>query len=154
MQQVGFRILNDIIWEKPAPPPNNACVCFTQSTEILLWATKAPKGRNLYTFNYKLMKAENGGTQMKNIWRMSPPYKREKKYGKHPTQKPVALVARCIRASTHAGDVILDPFAGSGTTGVAAIAEGRRFIGCELEDAFVSIAENRLKDATSVLLPG
>src|SRR6202040_3560944 len=74
MQQLGFRILNDIVWEKPAPPPNLGCRCFTHSTEILLWATKAKKGsKNKHTFNYAAMRAENGGKQMKNVWRLSTP---------------------------------------------------------------------------------
>ncbi len=95
MQQLGFRILNDIVWEKPAPPPNLGCRCFTHSTEMLLWATKARKGsKDRYTFNYEAMKAENGGTQMKNVWRFATPSRAEKALGKHPTQKPVALIDR------------------------------------------------------------
>ncbi|APB33459.1 DNA methylase N-4/N-6 [Gloeomargarita lithophora Alchichica-D10] len=121
MQQLGFRILNDIIWEKPAPPPNLGCRCFTHATELILWATKARRGKEHYTFNYKEMKAENGDKQMKNVWRISAPGKDEKLYGKHPTQKPVALVARCLRASTNPGDLVFDPFAGSATTGVATL---------------------------------
>ncbi|MFS8888240.1 site-specific DNA-methyltransferase, partial [Synechococcus sp. R55.1] len=101
MQQLGFRIINDIIWEKPSPPPNLGCRCFTHSTELILWATKARKGKERYTFNYEQMKAENGDRQMKNIWRIPPPGKAEKVYGKQTTQKPVALVSRCLRASTN-----------------------------------------------------
>jgi len=96
MQQLGFRILNDIIWEKPAPPPNLRCRCFTHATELIFWATKARKGKDYYTFNYEQMKAENGDKQMKNVWRIPAPGKDEKLYGKHPTQKPVNLVARCL----------------------------------------------------------
>jgi site-specific DNA-methyltransferase (adenine-specific) len=82
---------------------------------LFLWATKARKaGMERYTFNYEVMKDENGGKQMKNVWRMMPPSSEEKKLAKHPTQKPVLLVARCLRASTNAGDLIVDPFAGSG----------------------------------------
>jgi site-specific DNA-methyltransferase (adenine-specific) len=100
MQQIGFRILNDIVWEKPAPPPNLGCRCFTHSTEILLWATKAKKGsKDRHKFNYEVMKVENGGKQMKNVWHFSPPADEEKRLGKHPTQKPVALIARCLRAT-------------------------------------------------------
>jgi site-specific DNA-methyltransferase (adenine-specific) len=88
MQQLGYRILNDIVWEKPAPPPNLGCRCFTHASEILLWATKAKKGgKARHTFNYDVMKAENGGKQMKNIWRLSTPNSDEKRFGKHPTQK-------------------------------------------------------------------
>lgn len=145
MQQEGFRILNDIVWEKPAPPPNLGCRCFTHSTEILLWATKAKKGsKERYTFNYDVMKEENGGKQMKNVWRMMPPASDEKELGKHPTQKPLGLVARCLRASTNAGDTVIDPFTGSGTTGVAALLLGRNFLGCEREQKYVQLAIRRL----------
>jgi len=145
MQQQGYRILNDIVWEKPAPPPNLGCRCFTHSTEILLWATKAKKGdKERYTFNYEVMKGENGGKQMKNVWKMMPPNAQEKKLGKHPTQKPIALVARCLRASTNPGELVLDPFAGSGTTGVAALQIGRNFLGCEREEKYVRLAMKRL----------
>jgi site-specific DNA-methyltransferase (adenine-specific) len=145
LQQEGYRILNDIVWEKPAPPPNLGCRCFTHSTEILLWATKAKKGgKDRYTFNYEDMKDENGGKQMKNIWRMMPPNADEKKLGKHPTQKPVSLVARCLRACTNPGEVVADPFMGSGTTGVAALHLGRNFLGCEREEKYINLALNRL----------
>lgn len=145
MQQLGFRILNDIVWEKPAPPPNLGCRCFTHSTEIILWATKAKKGgKDRYTFNYETMKAENGGKQMKNVWRLSTPATDEKRFGKHPTQKPVALISRCLRASTNSGDLVLDPFAGSGSTGVAALRLDRHFIGFEREPDFAGLAGQRL----------
>jgi site-specific DNA-methyltransferase (adenine-specific) len=145
MQQEGYRILNDIVWEKPAPPPNLGCRCFTHSTETLLWATKAKKGgKERYTFNYEDMKAENGGKQMKNVWKMMPPNSEEKRLGKHPTQKPVALVARCLRASTNPGELVVDPFTGSGTTGVAALQFGRNFLGCEREEKYVRLALKRL----------
>jgi site-specific DNA-methyltransferase (adenine-specific) len=148
MQQLGFRILNDVVWEKPAPPPNLGCRCFTHASEILLWATKARKGgKARHTFNYDLMKEENGGKQMKNIWRLPPPNSREKHFGKHPTQKPVALVARCLRASTNPGDLVLDLFAGSGTSGVAALQLGRRFIGVEREAGYAALAARRLREA-------
>ena len=145
LQQLGFRILNDIVWEKPAPPPNLGCRCFTHSTEIILWATKASRtSKEKYTFNYDAMRDENGGKQMKNVWRMMPPSGDEKELGKHPTQKPIALVARCLRASTNPGDMVLDPFCGSGTTGVAALRGGRRFLGCEREKKYAELASNRL----------
>ena len=148
MQQLGFRILNDIVWEKPAPPPNLGCRCFTHSTEILLWATKTKKGsKDRHTFNYEEMKAENGGKQMKNVWRFSTPASEEKHHGKHPTQKPVALIARCLRATTEPGDVVFDPFAGSGSTGVAAITLARHFIGCEQDKNYARLAAGRLSDA-------
>lgn len=147
MQQIGYRILNDIVWEKPAPPPNLGCRCFTHATEILLWATKAEKGsRHRHTFHYEAMKAENGGKQMKNVWRIAPPAKGEKRLGKHPTQKPLALIARCLRATTNKGDWVMDPFAGSGSTGVAALTLGRRFVGFEQNEEYALIAARRLND--------
>lgn len=153
MQQIGFRILNDIIWEKPAPPPNLGCRCFTHATELILWATKARKGKERYTFNYEEMKAENGDKQMKNVWRMSAPSKGEKLYGKHPTQKPIELVARCLRASTNPDDLVFDPFAGSSTTGVAALSLGRRFTGCEADADHVELSIRRLTNSGQAELP-
>jgi site-specific DNA-methyltransferase (adenine-specific) len=150
MQQLGFRILNDIVWEKPAPPPNLGCRCFTHSTEILLWATKAKKGgKARHTFNYAAMKAENGGKQMKSVWRFPKPAAGEKRDGKHPTQKPLALVVRCLKASTNPGDLVLDLFAGSGSTGVAALELGRRFLGIERERKYADLAAARLAGAGS-----
>lgn len=153
MQELGFRILNDVIWEKPAPPPNLGCRCFTHATELILWATKAKKGKDRYTFNYEVMKAENGGKQMKNVWRMPTPSKDEKRYGKHPTQKPIALVARCLRASTNEDDLVFDPFSGAATTGVASLMLKRQFIGCEMDKKFATIANRRLANATGTFLP-
>ena len=101
-----------------------------------------------YTFNYEVMKDENGVKQLKNVWRMMPPNTEEKKLGKHPTQKPVSLVARCLRVSTNSGDLIVDPFAGSGTTGVAALQLGRNFQGCEREEEYVRLAAKRLSQVT------
>ncbi len=153
LQELGFRILNDIIWEKPAPPPNLGCRCFTHATELIFWATKAKKGKDKYTFNYDTMKSENGGKQMKNVWRMPTPNKEEKRYGKHPTQKPIGLVSRCLRASTNEGDLVFDPFAGSATTGVASLILSRRFIGCEMDDKYVRIAARRLSSSIGTYIP-
>jgi site-specific DNA-methyltransferase (adenine-specific) len=145
LQEIGYRLLNDIVWEKPNPPPNLGCRCFTHATEMLLWATKAAKGSSArYTFNYKEMKKLNGDRQMKNVWRFTAPGNDEKKHGKHPTQKPVALVEQCLNASTSPGDRVFDPFAGSGTTGVASLNLGRRFVGCELDTGFARLASKRL----------
>lgn len=145
----GFRLLNDIIWEKPNPPPNLGRRTFTHSTEIILWASKAPRGsRHKYQFNYDEMRSENGGKQMKTVWRFTTAGKKEKQFGKHPTQKPVALIDRCIRASTHPGDTVLDPFAGTASTGVAALGVDHRFIGIEVDESFAEIGENRLSQIT------
>ena len=148
LQQLGYRLLNDIVWEKPNPPPNLGCRCFTHATEMLLWATKAAKGsRNRYTFNYDEMKQRNGDRQMKNVWRFTAPGKIEKQHGKHPTQKPVALIEQCLSASTMAGDRVFDPFAGSASTGVAALQINRRFVGCEVDAKFATLARKRLATA-------
>jgi site-specific DNA-methyltransferase (adenine-specific) len=118
-----------------------------------LWATKARKAKDRYTFNYEEMKAENGDKQMKNVWRMPAPSKAEKLYGKHPTQKPIGLVARCLRASTNPSDLVFDPFSGSSTTGVAAVAAlslGRRFIGCEADADHIKLSIERLTNPVQV----
>ena len=143
--KTGFRILNDITWEKPNPPPNLGRRTFTHSTELIYWAAKSKRGaRKKYVFNYEAMKNENGGKQMKTVWQFRAPGRDEKQFGRHPTQKPVALIERCIRASTNVGDLVLDPFAGSGSTGVAALNQGRRFVGIEVEREFIEIASKRL----------
>ena len=147
MMQLGFRILNDITWEKTNPPPNLGCRCFTHSTETLLWATKAPKGsKHKYTFHYQDMKSENGGKQMKSVWQFQAAPRKEKLHGKHPTQKPVALIDRCLRASTNPGDIVFDPFAGTASTGVAALSLDRIFIGCEVDYEYAQIGSNRLDE--------
>jgi site-specific DNA-methyltransferase (adenine-specific) len=134
MQQLGFKILNDIAWEKPNPPPNLSCRYFTHSTETVLWAAKSEKSKHV--FNYKAMKAVTG-KQMKTVWTMPAPGKAEKTFGKHPTQKPVALVERCLLAATHEGDRVLDPFLGGGTTAVACVRTYRQFVGVELDLTYV-----------------
>ena len=141
MQQLGMKLLNDIIWEKPNPPPNLACRYFTHSTETILWAAKSEKSK--HCFNYKVMKQYNGDKQMKSVWRFTAPASAEKQEGKHPTQKPLALLRRCIEASTQQGDFVFDPFAGSSTTGVAAKELQRKFCGVELEDAYIDLSIKR-----------
>jgi len=148
MQQLGFKLLNDIAWEKPNPPPNLSCRYFTHSTETILWAAKNEKSK--HCFNYQDMKQQNGGKQMKSVWRLTAPKTEEKRLGKHPTQKPVALVARCILASTQEGDLVLDPFLGGGTTAVAALENRRRTIGIELEEKNLQLAVRRAENAASL----
>lgn len=143
MQLLGYKILNEIAWEKPNPPPNLSCRYFTHSTETILWAAKNKKSKHV--FNYDEMRAENGGKQMKSVWQFLPPGKDEKVMGKHPTQKPVKLLDRIIRASTKPGDFILDPFAGSSTTGVAALVNNRKYCGVEAAAEFVELSRTRLK---------
>ncbi len=143
MQQLGMKILNDIAWEKPNPPPNLSCRYFTHSTETIIWAAKNKKAKHY--FNYEEMRKLNQGKQMKTVWTIPAPNGEEKLFGKHPTQKPVKLLERIILASTKKGDLIFDPFAGSSTTGIAAIKLNRFFIGCELDEEYISLSIKRLK---------
>jgi len=143
MQQLGFKILNEIAWEKPNPPPNLSCRYFTHSTETVIWAAKSAKAK--HTFNYQLMRRLNGGKQMKTVWKIAAPAAAEKTFGKHPTQKPVALVERCLLASSNPGDLVLDPFVGAGTTAIAAVNLGRKCIGIDLDPLSIQIATRRLR---------
>jgi site-specific DNA-methyltransferase (adenine-specific) len=158
MQQLGYKILNDIAWEKPNPPPNLSCRYLTHSTETILWAAKNEKSK--HAFNYQEMRKVTG-KQMKTVWRekefpigeeempliwtLSPPSNGEKTFGKHTTQKPVALVERCLLASTREGDLVLDPFLGNGTTAVASVRLKRGCVGIELDLQSVEIAGKRVK---------
>lgn len=144
LEQEGFKIINNITWQKTNPPPNLACKCFTHSTETILWAQKADKKARHY-FNYKLMKEMNGGKQMKDVWEGSLTKTSEKKAGKHPTQKPEYLLERIVLASTKPGEIVLDPFCGSGTTGVVANRYGRLFIGIDTEEDYLKITKKRLE---------
>lgn len=144
LQELGFKILNEITWEKPNPPPNLSCRYFTHSTETIIWAAKNEKSKHY--FNYDLMRELNNGKQMKTVWQFLPPSNMEKMYGKHPTQKPLKLVERCLLASTRENDFVLDPFMGSGTTGVAANILNRNFIGIEKEKCFFELAQKRINN--------
>ena len=141
MQHLGYKLLNDITWYKRNPPPNLSCRYFTHSTETIIWASRNDKAK--HKFNYQLMKEHNDGKQMKSLWNILPPRKDEKRFGKHPTQKPIELLERIILSSTDEGDLVLDPFSGSGTTGIAAIRNQRRYIGLELEDEYIDLASKR-----------
>lgn len=143
MQQLGMRLLNDIAWEKPNPPPNLSCRYFTHSTETVLWAAKTERSK--HTFNYDLMRETNGGKQMKTVWTMTCPAGEEKALGRHPTQKPAALVERCLLASTNEGDTVLDPFLGAGTTAVAASRTGRHCVGIEADANHINLSIARVK---------
>ena len=144
LQQLGFKILNMITWEKPNPAPNLSCRYFTHSTELLIWAGKSEKSK--HTFNYDLMREENGGKQMKSVWTFTSPKNSEKTFGKHPTQKPLDLLNRIIKASTNEGDVVLDPFLGSGTTAVSCVLNNRKYIGIEKEKEYFELAKKRVED--------
>jgi site-specific DNA-methyltransferase (adenine-specific) len=151
LQKLNFHILNDISWFKPNAAPNLACTTFAHSHETLLWAKKDKKAKHI--FNYEQMK--NGifkednmkvpYTQMRSVWSIPTPSPFEKTFGKHPTQKPLALLKRIILASTNAGCLILDPFNGGGTTGVAAkIIGNRKYIGIDIEKEYIRLTESRL----------
>jgi site-specific DNA-methyltransferase (adenine-specific) len=142
MQQLGFKLLNDISWVKPNPPPNLSCRYFTHATETIIWAAKNKKSR--HTFHYKLMKEIAGGKQMKSVWTIPPPEPWEKKFGKHPTQKPVALLERILLASSSEGSLVLDPFLGSGTTLLASLRTRRSAIGIESERISIDLALVRI----------
>jgi site-specific DNA-methyltransferase (adenine-specific) len=156
MQQLGFHLLNTITWFKPNASPNLACRFFTHSTEIVLWAAPERSRPLAHTFHYREMKEENGGKQMRDLWQLPEPdgeqvvwslptpAKSEKKAGRHPTQKPRALLDRIVRAGSSPGECVLDPFNGSGTTGVAALAAGRRYIGIDVDPAYLTLTAKRI----------
>lgn len=144
LTQLGYKILNVITWAKTNPPPNISCRYFTYSTEFIIWARKNEKVPHYY--NYELMKQINGGKQMTDVWRLPAIAPWEKTCTKHPTQKPLGLLARIIMASTKPNAWILDPFAGSSTTGIAANLLGRRFLGIDREEAFVAISKARRQE--------
>lgn len=141
LTELDFRILNAVTWQKTNPPPNLSCRFFTHSTEILVWARKSKKVAHYY--NYELMRKLAGDRQMTDVWRMPAIAPWEKTCGKHPAQKPLALVVRAILASTQKDDMILDPFAGSSTTGIAANMLGRKFVGIEQNPEFLKILKAR-----------
>ena len=144
LEQEGFRILNNVTWEKTNPPPNLGCRCFTHSTETILWAKKDDRKAKHY-FNYQLMKSLNGGKQMKDVWTGSLTKQSEKTEGKHPTQKPEYLLERIILAATPEGAFILDPFVGSGTTAVVAKKLNRKCLGIDSSSEYLDIACKRLE---------
>jgi site-specific DNA-methyltransferase (adenine-specific) len=173
LQQLGFKILNDIAWEKPNPPPNLSCRYFTHSTETVLWAAKNEKSKHV--FNYQEMRKVTG-KQMKTVWRkeefeqpsnqatkeeneklssfvpsllnpiwtMGAPSSGEKVHGKHPTQKPIALVERCLLASTNEGDLVLDPFLGGATTAIVSLRLKRGCVGVEMDIVHLNLARRRV----------
>ena len=140
----GFKILNVITWAKTNPPPNISCRYFTHSTEFIIWARKSAKIPHCY--NYDIMKKINDNKQMTDVWHLPAIARWEKSCGKHPTQKPLAVLSRIILASTHSSAWILDPFTGSSTTGIAANLLGRRFLGIDKEEEYLNISRDRKKE--------
>jgi len=154
LQLQKWHLINDICWFKPNAAPNLSCRMFTASHEMLLWARKSKKCK--HKFNYSAMKHGNWngdfikqpGKQMRSVWAIGTPKNGEKKYGKHPTQKPLVLLNRVILSASDDGDTVLDPFCGSATTGVSAILANRKFIGIDNNASYLdSLAIPRLKDA-------
>ena len=141
LQELGYKVLNTITWQKTDPPPNLSCKYFNFSTELIIWARKHEK--KTHKFYYETMKQLNGGTQMTDVWRIPAVGRWEKNQGKHPTQKTLRLLYRIILASTNEGDTILDPFSGSGTTGIAANLLGRKYIGIEQDKTFCELSLSR-----------
>jgi len=144
LTELGFKILNVITWAKTNPPPNISCRYFTYSTEFIIWARKSEK--KPHQFNYELMKHLNENKQMTDVWRLPAIAPWEKSCGKHPTQKPLALLTRIILASTNKNAWILDPFSGSGTTGIAANLVNRRYLGIEREAEFLQMSKKRRQE--------
>ena len=136
LQLQRFHILNDITWFKPNAPPNLSCRFFTHSHETLFWA------RKLWEQSEDIFKNEE--KQMRSVWSIPLTPQREKQFGKHPTQKPLELLKRIILTSTDEGDLVLDPFNGSGTTGVVCKANGRQYVGIDLEKEYLDLSKVRM----------
>ncbi len=152
LQALGYHILNDISWFKPNASPNLSGRYFTASHETLIWARKEKTAK--HTFNYKHMREGNwpedflkkSGKQMRSVWSINTPRPWEKRFGKHPTQKPYDLLKRVVLASTNEGNIVLDPFTGSSTTGLATIAHDRKFIGIDTEKEYLDLSIKRFKE--------
>lgn len=144
LSELGFKILNVVTWNKTDPPDNVSHRVFKHSAEYIIWAKKSKRAQHRY--NYELMRQLNDGKQMTDVWRMPAVAKWEKSCGKHPTQKPLSLLSRIIMASTKEGDWVLDPFNGSGTTGVAASLLGRRYLGIDMDLRYLEIASKRREE--------
>lgn len=141
LKDAGFQIINIITWQKSDPTPTWGELHFNFSSEYIIWARKNPKSKHF--FNYELMKQLNGGVLMPDVWKLSTVGMWEKNCGKHPTQKPLRLLYRIVLASTKIGEIILDPFAGSCTTGIAANLLDRRFIGIDQSEEFLNLGKRR-----------
>ena len=156
LQLFSYKILNDIAWFKPNAAPNLSCRFFTASHETLIWARKDEKSK--HTFNYEAMKngdfpedfIKKPNKQMRSVWSINTPQSIEKKFGKHPTQKSLKLLERIVLASTNEGDIVLDPFTGSSTTGLAAVKFGRKFIGIDKNKEFLELSKKRYEDLKGI----
>jgi len=153
LQKQGWHLLNEICWYKPNASPHLACRMFAASHETLLWARKTKQAK--HKFNYELMKQtewagdfiKKPDRQMRSVWAINTPKRAEKKFGKHPTQKPESLLERIVLACSNENDIVLDPFCGSATTGVAALRHHRNFVGIDAEKEYLSkMAVKRIDD--------
>ncbi|KKM61438.1 hypothetical protein LCGC14_1531700, partial [marine sediment metagenome] len=152
LEKNGYKIINDIIWYKPNAPPNLSCKYFTHSHETLLWARKSKKSQ--HTFNYELTKfwnnpkdkLKNKNKQMRSVWSIPLIPNAEKEYGKHSTQKPIEILNRIISSSSNEGDWVLDPFVGSGTTGIVCSVLNRKFIGIDNNKEYLDLTIKRFRD--------
>ncbi|MBO4720696.1 MAG: site-specific DNA-methyltransferase [Prevotella sp.] len=144
LSELGFKILNVVTWNKTDPPDNVSHRVFKHSAEYIIWAKKSKRAQHRY--NYELMRQLNDGKQMTDVWRMPAVAKWEKSCGKHPTQKPLSLLSRIVMASTKEGDWVLDPFNGSGTTGVAASLLGRKYLGIDMDLGYLELASKRREE--------
>ena len=144
LQELDFKILNIITWQKTNPPPNFSCRYLTHSTEQIIWARKSEKYKHI--FNYEIMKKLNNNKQMRDVWIFNSISPWEKVNGKHPTQKPLSLLIRLILMASSENSLILDPFSGSSTTGIAANLLNRKFIGIEKEKEFIDISLKRKQE--------
>ena len=166
LQSLGYHILNDIAWFKPNASPNLSGRYFTASHETLIWARKDKNAKHI--FNYEYMKKtkwpedffKKDNKQMRSVWHIpetesvwsvNTPQPEEKRFGKHPTQKPLALLKRIVLSSTNKGDIVLDPFTGSSTTGLAVIANGRKFIGIDTEEKYLELSKKRFQELKNKL---
>jgi len=154
--QLGFilqhvldrRILNSVVWFKPNAQPNITARTLTESTEQIIWAVnETPARATGWTFNYWDAKEMNGGKQMRNLWDFPVTSKKERAAGKHPSQKPLALLERAVLLASHPGELLLDPFGGAGTLGVAAAKHGRDWLMIESVPEYAEIAERRIAAA-------
>jgi len=158
LKLAGYKILNDITWYKPNGSPNLSCRYFTANHETLIWAIKDKNSK--HKFNYQEMKnrqwpedfIKKPNKQMRSVWAINTPQSWEKKFGKHPTQKPFNLLKRIILASSDKDDIILDPFTGSSTTGIAAHCLGRKFIGIDTEKKYLDLSIKRFREIKNIKL--
>ena len=157
MQDLGFWILNDVIWHKTNPMPNFRGRRFTNAHETLIWAAREPHAKG-YTFNYEILKAGNEDVQVRSDWTIPLCTGEERLKGKdgkklHPTQKPEALLSRVLLSSSKLDDLVLDPFCGTGTTGAVAKRLSRKFVGCERDPNYAKAAEKRIAETQLIEAP-